>query len=61
MVNDGDEEGGGRVVVTAGSYTGPIPHPAILQQYEQVLPGAAQEIVQMAVREQAHRPKSRLP
>lgn len=34
---------------------GPLPGPALLGQYEQVIPGLAQQIVDMAVREQRHR------
>lgn len=35
--------------------TGPLPPPSILAGYEQVLPGAAERIVSMAEKEQAHR------
>ncbi len=37
------------------SFQGPIPHPEILAKYEDVLPGAADRIIQMAERESAHR------
>lgn len=37
------------------SYQGPIPHPRILADYENVLPGAADRIIKMAEREQEHR------
>lgn len=36
-------------------FKGPIPHPQILQQYEEVQPGFANTIVNMAVKEQEHR------
>lgn len=38
-------------------FKGPLPHPAILQQYEMIQPGFAKEIMQMAVNEQGHRHK----
>ena len=33
-------------------FEGPLPHPDILQKYEQIMPGIAERIVQMAEREQ---------
>lgn len=36
-------------------FRGPLPPPAILQQYDAVHPGFAKEIMQMAVNEQLHR------
>jgi uncharacterized membrane protein len=36
-------------------HEGPLPHPQILASYEQVLPGAAERIFQMAEREQRNR------
>ena len=41
--------------VVAASFSGPIPPPALLQQYDDVFPGAAERIVAMAEREAAHR------
>lgn len=38
-------------------YIGPIPHPNILKQFEEVLPGTADRILQMAEDEQKHRHK----
>ena len=38
-------------------FKGPLPHPAILQQYEEIQPGFAKEIMQMAITEQSHRHK----
>lgn len=35
------------------SFSGPLPPPALLAQYEQIAPGAAQQIIAMAEREQA--------
>ncbi len=36
-------------------FEGPIPHPKLLQQYEEVDPGLANTIVNMAIKEQEHR------
>ena len=38
-------------------YKGPLPPPALLDQYEKVVPGLAQQIVDMAVNEQKHQHK----
>lgn len=37
------------------SYSGPIPHPKILRGIEDVVPGAARDIIEMAKKEQTHR------
>lgn len=36
-------------------FKGPLPHPAILKQYEEIYAGFAKEIMQMAENEQRHR------
>lgn len=36
-------------------FSGPIPHPDILRQYENILPGSADRILKMAENQQAHR------
>ncbi|MBI1800726.1 MAG: DUF2335 domain-containing protein, partial [Chloroflexi bacterium] len=36
-------------------FSGPIPPPSLLSQYEQAFPGLADRIVKMAEREQTHR------
>ena len=36
-------------------YSGPIPHPNILKQFEEVIPGSADRILKMAEKEQEHR------
>lgn len=36
-------------------FTGPLPHPKLLDQYEHIFPGATERIFQMAERQQAHR------
>lgn len=37
------------------SFSGPIPHPELLQKYEQVQPGFAERIVEMAEKQLDHR------
>lgn len=39
----------------AQSFSGPLPHPEILIQYNQITPGFAERILAMAEREAAHR------
>ena len=41
--------------VHASMYSGPIPPPAALAQYDKTLPGAADRILKMAESQQAHR------
>jgi uncharacterized membrane protein len=36
-------------------YTGPIPHPAILRQIDEIVPGSAREIIDNAHNQTAHR------
>ncbi len=36
-------------------YSGPLPQPAMLKGFEEIVPGAADRILSMAEREQAHR------
>lgn len=36
-------------------FSGPLPPPKILEQYERVLPGSAERILKMAEKEQGHR------
>jgi len=42
-------------VSMVASFTGPLPHPALLKGYEEVRPGAAQRIIAMAESQGAHR------
>ena len=44
-----------QVSMEAASYTGPIPPPGQLEQYNKVLPGAADRIITMAEQQSAHR------
>lgn len=37
------------------AFSGPIPPPALLQQYNQIIPNGADRIMQMAERQSAHR------
>ena len=37
------------------SFSGPLPHPEILRQFEQVAPGAAERIIKMAEDQSSHR------
>ena len=43
-----------RVVVAQQHHSGPLPSPDTLARYEQLMPGLADRIVQMAEREQEH-------
>lgn len=43
------------MVLAQRHFSGPLPPPAVLQGYEDVLPGAAERIVQMAEQEQRQR------
>jgi uncharacterized membrane protein len=42
-------------VVQAVEYSGPLPPPAVLQRYDQVVPGAAERILRMAEGQSKHR------
>jgi uncharacterized membrane protein len=42
-------------LVQSMSFSGPIPPPALLKEYEEALPGCAERLVQMAEREQGSR------
>ena len=44
-----------RIILEARAHSGPLPDPRILREYDEVLPGAAQRIIAMGEREQAHR------
>ena len=45
----------GKVSVERFEFSGPIPHPAMLEKYERILSGSADRILSMAEREQGHR------
>ena len=42
-------------VIEAASFSGPLPPPSMYGEYDRVLPGSAERILEMAEREQAHR------
>lgn len=42
------------IVESTVSHSGPVPPPAMIKQYDDILPGAAERIFAMAEREQAH-------
>lgn len=46
-----------RITLLQESFSGPMPHPDILKGYEDILPGSAERILQMAENEQKHRHK----
>ena len=37
------------------AFSGPLPHPEILQKYDEILPGAAERIIKMAEQQAEHR------
>lgn len=53
-INEGDQK---RIFayMHEEEFKGPLPHPQILRQYEEVYPGLANEIINMALKEQNHR------
>lgn len=53
-INEGDKK---RIIacIREEKFKGPLPHPYILKQYEEIQAGFANEILGMAMREQAHR------
>jgi uncharacterized membrane protein len=42
-------------VATAASFSGPLPPPSILKQYDDIVPGGAARIVEMAEKQAEHR------
>ncbi|MCX8513822.1 MAG: DUF2335 domain-containing protein [Candidatus Pacebacteria bacterium] len=46
---------GEKIIVTESVFSGPLPSPEILEKYNNILPGLADRIVQMAENQQAHR------
>jgi uncharacterized membrane protein len=43
------------VAFSGSSYSGPLPPPEILREFDQVVPGAAERIMRMAEKQQDHR------
>jgi uncharacterized membrane protein len=55
-INPGKAAEVSEIIIThTRSHSGPLPTPEMFAGYDHVLPGAAQEILDMAKREQAHR------
>lgn len=52
---DKSDEQKALISTQAVSFSGPIPPPAHLEQYERILPGAAERILKMAEEQSAHR------
>lgn len=44
-----------KIAIHQENYTGPIPHPDLFKQFDEVLPGAANRILTMAEEEQKNR------
>lgn len=44
-----------RLVAYSEHHSGPLPPPAVLQRYDQIVPGAAERIIKMAEEQSAHR------
>jgi uncharacterized membrane protein len=44
-----------RTLAVRTEFSGPVPPPAILERYDQILPGAAERILAMAERQATHR------
>jgi uncharacterized membrane protein len=42
-------------IMKSESFSGPIPHPKILKQYNEIVPGSANRIIKMAEKQQSHR------
>ena len=49
-----DEETQLSLLVRQESFSGPLPHPAILKEYEEIEPGSAKRIIDMAERSMSH-------
>lgn len=41
--------------ISVERFQGPLPHPAILEKYNQIVPGAAERIIKMAEEQSRHR------
>ena len=44
-----------RPIIQSIQFSGPLPHPQLMAEYEKCLPGAADRILQMAEKQQGHR------
>ena len=50
-----DSEENVSITAVGSAYSGPLPAPATIKKYENILPGSAERIFKMAEKEQAHR------
>lgn len=50
-----DNQPSGRQLVYREAFSGPLPPPAVLEKYNQILPGAAERILQMTEEQSRHR------
>ena len=48
------DEAAASLLSVRASFSGPLPPPELLKQYDEVVPGAADRIISMAEAEQAH-------
>lgn len=46
-----------RQTISAEFFSGPVPHPSIIEHYERILPGAADRILKMSEKQSVHRHK----
>ena len=53
--NQPQHKSGGPLKMQGVQYSGPIPPPAMLEQYNHIVPGAAERILKMAEEQSAHR------
>ena len=44
-----------RVEINHSEFSGPLPHPAILAKYDEIVPGSADRIIKMAENQSIHR------
>lgn len=49
------QSSGAKVAVHAETYSGPLPKPDALQEYDRIVPGAAERILRMAEKQAEHR------
>lgn len=54
-VEPNEKESSATLKVQKEMYSGPLPHPSHLKEYEECYPGAAEEIIKMAVKQSDHR------
>ena len=55
VVQDGDGDAGARLIAFSQKFSGPLPPPEMLAQYEDVVPGAAERIIVITEEQHRHR------